>query len=373
MDDKWSYIDFNSLIKEILNGKRCIQEPIVVNNSSGEKARNIPFKEHLLCYENIHEDNLLEILHKMYMMFNTRVDQLNENENVREMIKQVNGEWFQEEESLKVNGEWFQEDESLKLNDPLDSEFFETCQKDKRTYEKSKKKFDEMIKLSNYEKDIPIDSKLREDYPMERELEGAILLCNKSIENITTTANSLKQIINTIRTANTSTIIELSTKHRPLYSSSSSSEDKTLPINIHKIFSNYLHIYNLFLKQLIIYHNKIVDMIKDMEKKCSELQILKQNVNIIAHLDVDDDDLFDIVFNGIKSIFYTEDENEKNLEEGILKEEIPVENKIQMLIQDDEGDEQEVDREDDLLTYGINKLDDVNEAVTVSKKLKEFF
>ena len=31
------------------------------------------------------------------MMFNTRVDQLNENENVKEMIKQVNGEWFQED------------------------------------------------------------------------------------------------------------------------------------------------------------------------------------------------------------------------------------------------------------------------------------
>lgn len=357
MDDKWSYIDFNSLIKEILDGKRCIQEPIVVNNSSGEKARNIPFKAHLLCYENIHEDNLLEILHKMYMMFNTRVDKLNENENVKEMIKQVNGEWFQE-------------DDSLKFNDPLDSEFFETCQKDKRTYEKSKKKFDEMIKLSNYEKDIPIDSKLREDYPMERELEGAILLCNKSVENITNSANSLKQIINTIRTANTSTIIELSTKHRPLYSSSSSLEDKTLPLNIHKIFSNYLHIYNLFLKQLIIYHNKLFDMIKDMEKKCSELQILKQNVNIIAHLDVDDDDLFDIVFNGIKSIFSNEGDNEK---EGNLEEETPVEDEIQMLIQDDEDNELEVDREDELLTYGINKLDDVNEALTVSKKLKEFF
>lgn len=356
MDDKWSYIDFNSLIKEILDGKRCIQEPIVVNNSSGEKARNIPFKAHLLCYENIHEDNLLEILHKIYMMFNTRVDQLNENENVKEMIKQVNGEWFQEEDCLK-------------LNDPLQSDFFETSQKDKRTYEKSKKKFDEMIKLSNYEKDIPIDSKLREDYPMERELEGAILLCNKSVENITNSANSLKQIINTIRTANTSTIIELSTKHRPLYSSSTSSEDKTLPLNIHKIFSNYLHIYNLFLKQLIIYHNKLVDMIKDMEKKCSELQILKQNVNIIAHLDVDGDDLFDIVFNGIKRIFSTEEEN---LEEN-LEEETPVEDEVKMLIQDDEDDEEEVDREDELLTYGINKLDDVNEAATVSKKLKEFF
>ena len=123
MNDKWSYINFDSLIKEILDGKRCIQEPIVVNDSSGEKAKNVPFKVHLLCYENIHDDNLLEILHKIYMMFNVRVDKLNENENVKEMIKQVNGEWFKEEESLK-------------LDDPLDFDFFDNCQKDKRTYEK---------------------------------------------------------------------------------------------------------------------------------------------------------------------------------------------------------------------------------------------
>ena len=32
------FVDFNSLIKEILDGKRCIQEPIVVNNYQGEKA-----------------------------------------------------------------------------------------------------------------------------------------------------------------------------------------------------------------------------------------------------------------------------------------------------------------------------------------------
>ena len=114
-------------------------------------------------------------------------------------------------------------------------------------------------------------------------------------------------------------------------------------------------------------------MIKDMEKKCSELQILKQNVNIIAHLDVDSDDLFDIVFNGIKSIFSTEEENlEENLQKN-LEEETHGEDEIKMLIQDDEDDEEEVDREDELLTYGINKLDDVNEAATVSKKLKEFF
>jgi len=354
MNDKWSYIDFKTLIKETLDGNRCIQEPITVYNTSGEKAKNIPFTLHLLCYENIHDDNLLEILHKIYMMFNTRVEQLNENDNVKEMIKQINGEWFRENETLK-------------LNDPLYEDFFETCKKDKRIYEKSKKKFDEMIELSNYEKDIPIDSKLREDYPMERELEGAILLCNKSIENITKSALSLKEIIENIKTTNTSTFIELSTKHKPLYYNADNDEDQSIPTNIHKIFSNYLHIYNLFLKQLIIYYNRIVTMIKDMEKKCSELEILKQNVNIIAHLNVDDDDIFDIVFNGIKKIFSSDEDKE---EEKDKEEE---EDNIEILIEDDEYDEEEFDKNDDLPYYHDNKNRIVNDGQSVSNKLTEFF
>jgi hypothetical protein len=349
MSEKWSYIDFKTLIKETLDGNRCIQEPITVYNTSGEKAKNIPFTSHLLCYENIHDDNLLEILHKIYMMFNTRVEQLNENNNVKNMIQQINGEWFKE-------------DELLKLNDPLSEEFFDTCKKDKRTYEKSKKKFDEMIELSNYEKDIPIDSKLREDYPMERELEGGIILCNKSIENITQSTLSLKEIIESIKATNTSTIIELSTKHKPLYYNADNKEDQTIPMNIHKIFSNYLHIYNLFLKQLIIYHNKIITMIKDMEKKCSELEILKQNVNIIAHLNVDEDDIFDIVFNGIKKIFATEDKEDKEDKE-----------EVEMLIDDDQDlhEEEGIDENDELLAY--NKVDNLNEGQLVSNKLTEFF
>ena len=365
MNDKWSYIDFKTLIKETLDGNRCIQEPITVYNTSGEKAKNIPFKAHLLCYENIHDDNLLEILHKIYMMFNTRVEQLNENDNVKNMVKQINGEWFQENETLK-------------LNDPLYEDFFEKCKKDKRTYEKSKKKFDEIKDLSNYEKDIPIDSKLREDYPMERELEGAIILCNKSIENITKSALALKEIIESIKATNTSTIIELSTKHKPLYYNADNKDDQTIPTNIHKVFSNYLHIYNLFLKQLVIYYNNIVTMIKDMEKKCSELEILKQNVNIIAHLDVNDDDIFDIVFNGIKKIFSSnedkEGEEEEYKEEGEDKEEEEgKEDNIEMLIEDDEYDEEEFDKNEDLPYYHETKNLSVNDGQLVSNKLKEFF
>ena len=354
MNDKWSYIDFKSLMNETLEGNRCIQEPITVYNHSGEKTKNVPFTTHLLLYENIHDDNLLEILHKIYMMFNTRVKQLNENDNIKEMIKQINGEWF------KGN-------EILELNDPLPEYFFNTCKKDKRIYEKSNKKFNEMIELSNYEKDIPIDSKLREDYPMERELEGAIILCNKSTESITKSSLLLKEIIQKIKNYDISIFIELSTKHKPLYYKENSiHEDQSIPSNIHKIFSNYLHISNLFLKQLIIYYNQLITKINDIEKKCSELQILKKNVKIIAHLDIQENDIFDILINGIKNIFSSEkEEDEDNNEEG----------QVEILIEGDEGEDTEdiIDKEDDLLTYNINKLENINNGKVVSNTLTEFF
>ena len=107
-------------------------------------------------------------------------------------------------------------------------------------------------------------------------------------------------------------------------------------------------------------------MIKDMEKKCSELEILKQNVNIIAHLDVNDDDIFDIVFNGIKKIFSSDEDKEEEEEEE-------EEDNIEMLIEDDEYDEEEFDNNEDLPYYHETKNRTVNDGQLVSNKLKEFF
>ena len=352
MNDKWSYINFNTLIKETLDGNRCIQEPITVYNVSGEKAKNLNFETHLLCYENIHKENLLEILHKIYMMFNTKIDKLNNNENIKFMVKQINNEWFRDNERLQ-------------LKDPLSPDFFDTCKKSKRAYEKSKKKYDEIIELSEYEKDIPIDSKLREDYPMERELEGAILLCDKSLEKIKENAEELKVIIQNIKDNNTSTIMDLSTKHKHLYYNNNSSEDQSIPSNIHKIFSNYLHIHTLFLKQIIIYYNNTIDLIKDMEKKCSELTILKQNVNIIAHLNSDDNDIFDYVLNGIKNIFSSEENKEE-------QEEQEEQNNVDFLIEDygeDEDDEGDEDYEESI----NNSENNLNNGKLISNKIKQFF
>ena len=48
MNDKWSYIDFKTLIKETLDGNRCIQEPISVNNKRRDAISNVSFLNHCL-------------------------------------------------------------------------------------------------------------------------------------------------------------------------------------------------------------------------------------------------------------------------------------------------------------------------------------
>ena len=62
MKQKWSYIDFESLINSVLNGDKSIQEPFVIYNETGDKINKLSLINHLLAYENIHKDNFLETI-----------------------------------------------------------------------------------------------------------------------------------------------------------------------------------------------------------------------------------------------------------------------------------------------------------------------
>ena len=243
--------------------------------------------------------------------------------------------------------------------------FFESCSNNKRLYERSNKTFNEMVELSKYEKDIPIDSKLRDDYPMERELEGAIILCEKTVEKINKHLYLLKDNINSIKSLNISPFLELSIKHKPIYYNSNNNEE--VPNNIHKIFSNYIHIHNLFIKQLIIYYNNLSSIVEEIQKNYAELQLLKKNVKIIAHLDTSDESLLDIVFKGIQDIFSSDDdkESENNQINENENENENEEKKILIMDEESTSDEEEFQPE--------FKNNNINNAENLSKKLTNFF
>ena len=85
-NNKWSYIDFEVLINSIFDGSRSIQEPITIYDTSHIESNNISFLSHLLSYENITIDNLLDNLFKIYCMFLKEINTLNKNEGIINMV-----------------------------------------------------------------------------------------------------------------------------------------------------------------------------------------------------------------------------------------------------------------------------------------------
>ena len=67
--DSYSLIDYQKLMKKITNGDLSIQEPINIHNKRLDTLLKMSFLSHLLNYDNINKENILEILFKIYMMF----------------------------------------------------------------------------------------------------------------------------------------------------------------------------------------------------------------------------------------------------------------------------------------------------------------
>ena len=90
MTEHWSIIDFQDLMKSILHGNRCVQEPISISNKRRDTISKISFLNLLLSYQNVNKDNLLDVLSNIYGRFHTRINGLKENEIVQfksEIIK----------------------------------------------------------------------------------------------------------------------------------------------------------------------------------------------------------------------------------------------------------------------------------------------
>ena len=86
--------------------------------------------------------------------------------------------------------------------------------------------------------------------------------------------------------------IDLSIKHKAIYLKLSGKEDEedSIPENIHHIFSNYIHIHNLLLKQMIQYYHYLEYQLNDLKEKCQTMETMKRNVTSIAYLKEDEDE-----------------------------------------------------------------------------------
>ena len=257
MDNEWSYIDFKKLMESILIGNTSVQDPITINNLKNSQTNNISFLTHLLKYDNITKDNLLENLFKIYGHFTSKIEALKKNKAIFEMMKRVNNEWY-------LN-------DTLSLSTPMNNNFFNSLNKIKTEYGDLCIVCKEAMLDSEKRKKHPLEGLLHGEDMYERELKGSNILCNKMLEKLKNNMEETEKIILFFKNFNIPLYIDLSIKHRPLYYQLTQG-DNNIPLNIHRIFSNFVHIHNLLFKQIIQHYRSLKDIVSDVEDKMNDVK-----------------------------------------------------------------------------------------------------
>ena len=268
MEDEWSYLLFDTLINKILNGKQSVQEPIQLYNLSHTKTNNISFLNHLLMYENIGSDNLLECLFGIYNQFLEKIEELKENKNIYNMINMVGDEWYNEggcECGCQL---------------PIKKDFFKNYSDAMRGKEKLGGICEDCIKHSHQKQEIPYESFIRKESPNDRILDSGIILSKNVLENLQHNLEETEKLIDFFKNFNTSFYIDLAIKHKPLYFQLNGIRDESIPDNIHLIFSNFLNIHNLLFKQVIQHHNSLKEMISQVNDNSESVNQRKKEIEL---------------------------------------------------------------------------------------------
>lgn len=279
MEEEWLLINFQELVNSILDGNRCIQEPIEITNRRRDTSSKVSFLNHLLSYQNIHKDNILEVLAGIYRKFLNRIDELKENRITQVMMD-------------RVNSEWYDPDYIFQVENPMPYDFFDTNNKNNYYYNNSCKMCNEIEQLMKIENNIPLRLNKGESHPLEKHLHSSIDVCTESIDYLEENCKVIQSIIVTLKDTDLTQFIDLSIKHKSLYLklSGKNDEEDSIPENIHRIFSNYIHIHNLLLKQMIQYYHYLMHQINELKEKCQAMKNLKQNVTSIAYLEEEEEE-----------------------------------------------------------------------------------
>ena len=258
---------FNTFIKKILLGDLSIHDPILVRitNSTSEE---LPFMEYLMKYKNINNNNLLESLNSITNLFRRKFHSLhNNNNNIKELFDNVKSEWFLEEEDvLDV------------FKSSLTENFFGDYEKCKLEYNKACNLCDELIEVDQKESNIPIESILRNELPINRKASGMLFLCNDIYKFIDQFRKILEKILDEYKTLKHSLLIDLSTRLKSSYNCNN------IPNNIHTIFMNYIIINNFIYKELTKIHHQTIGYLNKIMENCENMKGISENHNELANI-----------------------------------------------------------------------------------------
>jgi len=377
MEDEWSYLLFDTLMSKILNGHQSVQEPIRLYNLSQTKTNNISFLNHLLMYENVHKDNLLETLFDIYNRFIEKIDELKKNKSILNMMTMVNDEWYGEEQ--------------CDCHLPIQKDFFEGYQRAVGGKQKLIVICEDCIEQTHGNQKIPYESFIRKQSPTDRLLDSGILLSGSVLKDLQDNLSETEKLLKFFKNFDRSFYIDLAIKHKPLYFQLNGVRDESIPDNIHLIFSNFLNIHNLLYKQVVQHHNGLKSMIAEVQNSSSDVHNRKKEIDlanqILEQRRVIKDCPFkvgdDVLYKGRDKVkVFDIDRNVPEGEEPIIyiemsngqKRDTPL---INLAPIPDDPSEDEYDDEDTFYSLDDEEImlggGDVSGAEKISQKLKSSF
>lgn len=271
MNEEWLLMNFQEFLNKLLMGDILIQDHINVLNIRRDTSCKVSFLNYLLSYNNINKDNILGILAEIYNNFYELMNQLKNNEAVQKMIE-------------RINGEWYETDNFIVIENPITNEYFDNLKENEILYQKSYQVFEEINHLSKIENNIPLQVEKDNSHPMKKYFQQFISIYKETIDKLTSHLNETEQNIQHFKGQNLNFLLDLSIKHKQFYLKISDVDKiEGIPENIHGVFSNYIYIQNLLLKQLVQYFHILKTRLSEINDKLDKVKIMQQNIETIAY------------------------------------------------------------------------------------------
>jgi hypothetical protein len=239
---KSEFIDIKVLVKEMVMGKIQINKPLIITSEDRTDSEEISFLSHILKYNGIKKETMFIFLNEVLEVFNNQLRKLMRNGDIQNYIDNIKGDWDDLSDILfKADFE----EEKVKLMEEILNNINELCRRFKELNEN-------------------IESNNITDIIQEEDLVDRMNTFVKSVEefklNIEEITGELNRYEGNLNKVNTCILLDLSMKHKNLYSKSN---NNNIPENIHNIFLNYLLILNLIKKQ-IIYYKKTITKVEEI-------------------------------------------------------------------------------------------------------------
>ena len=262
---KYEYKDYKTLLDDITSGVYVVQQPIFVDNHP------ISFLGNLLNYSNIDKTNLHKILISILNKIKTELFKQQLKKTGSTMVEYIHNQWIADED-----------DKSFK--DKLFCEHDCECLGNVKDHMDRKAEYEEFInELEEKFSEQKVFSKM---LPEEELNEYSVLELRNSIEDINKKCKMITDELDKdlnfitaehhkIEKIDLSLLLDLSMKHINLYQQLNTDTNQTeVSPNIHNLYMNYTLVINLLKKQINHIRNIIIDLKKDVERICFNINEL---------------------------------------------------------------------------------------------------